>query len=30
VRDGRIRRGDVLLLEAFGAGFTWGSVLMKY
>jgi 3-oxoacyl-[acyl-carrier-protein] synthase-3 len=30
VRDGRIERGDTLLLEAFGAGFTWGSVLMKY
>jgi 3-oxoacyl-[acyl-carrier-protein] synthase-3 len=30
VRDGRIRRGDVLLLEAFGAGFTWGSILLKY
>jgi len=30
VRDGRIKRGDVLLLEAFGAGFTWGSVLIKY
>lgn len=30
VRDGRIERGDVLLLEAFGAGFTWGSVLVKY
>ena len=30
VRDGRIKRGDVLLLEAFGGGFTWGSVLMKY
>ena len=30
VRDGRIKRGDVLLLEAFGAGFTWGSVLVKY
>jgi len=30
VRDGRIRRGDVLLMEAFGAGFTWGSVLVKY
>ena len=30
VRDGRIRHGDVLLLEAFGAGFTWGSVLLKY
>ena len=30
VRDGRIRRGNVLLMEAFGAGFTWGSVLLKY
>lgn len=30
VRDGRIKHGDTLLLEAFGAGFTWGSVLMKY
>ena len=30
VRDGRIKRGDVLLLEAFGAGFTWGSALIKY
>jgi 3-oxoacyl-[acyl-carrier-protein] synthase-3 len=30
VRDGRIRRGDILLLEAFGGGFTWGSALIKY
>jgi len=30
VRDGRIRRGNVLLMEAFGAGFTWVSVLLKY
>lgn len=30
VRDGRIRRGDTLLLEAFGGGFTWGSALIKY
>ncbi len=30
VRDGRIRRGDVLLLEAFGGGFTWGSALVSY
>ncbi len=30
VRDGRIRRGQVLLLEAFGAGFTWGSALIRY
>ncbi len=30
VRDGRIQRGHVVLLEAFGAGFTWGSALIKY
>ncbi|MFK5985404.1 MAG: beta-ketoacyl-ACP synthase III [Pseudomonadota bacterium] len=30
VRDGRIKRGDILLLEAFGGGFTWGSALIKY
>lgn len=30
VRDGRIRRGELLLLEAFGAGFTWGSALVRY
>ena len=30
VRDGRIRRGDRLLLEAFGGGFTWGSALVTY
>ena len=30
VRDGRIRRGDVLMLEAFGGGFTWGSALIRY
>jgi len=30
VRDGRIRRGDTILLEAFGGGFTWGSALIKY
>ncbi|MGR9086117.1 MAG: beta-ketoacyl-ACP synthase III [Gammaproteobacteria bacterium] len=30
IRDGRIRRGQVVLLEAFGAGFTWGSVLIRY
>jgi len=30
VRDGRIQRGDLLLLEAFGAGFTWGSALVRY
>ena len=30
VRDGRIQRGETLLMEAFGGGFTWGSVLVKY
>lgn len=30
VRDGRIQRGETILMEAFGGGFTWGSVLIKY
>ncbi|HEY3787083.1 MAG TPA: beta-ketoacyl-ACP synthase III [Steroidobacteraceae bacterium] len=30
IRDGRIKRGDLLLLEAFGGGFTWGSALVRY
>jgi 3-oxoacyl-[acyl-carrier-protein] synthase-3 len=30
VRDGRIQRGQTVLMEAFGAGFTWGSALLKY
>ncbi len=30
VRSGRIKRGDKLLLEAFGGGFTWGSALIAY
>jgi 3-oxoacyl-[acyl-carrier-protein] synthase-3 len=30
VRDGRIQRGQTLLLEAFGGGFTWGSALIRY
>jgi 3-oxoacyl-[acyl-carrier-protein] synthase-3 len=30
VRDGRIRRGDNLLLEGVGGGFTWGAVLLDY
>ena len=30
VRDGRIKRGDLLLLEAFGGGITWGSALIRY
>lgn len=30
VRDGRIKKGEILMLEAFGGGFTWGSVLLKF
>ncbi len=30
VRDGRIQRGETVLLEAFGGGFTWGSALLKF
>ncbi len=30
VRSGRVQRGDLLLLEAFGGGFTWGSALIRY
>ena len=30
VKDGRIERDQVILLEAFGSGFTWGSVLLRY
>ena len=28
--EGRIQRGQLLLLEAFGGGFTWGSALVRY
>lgn len=30
VRDGRIQRGQLLLFDAFGGGFTWGSVLLRF
>lgn len=30
IRDGRIQRGDLLLLEALGGGVTWGSALVRY
>jgi len=30
VRDGRVQRGQLVLMEAFGGGFTWGSVLMRF
>jgi 3-oxoacyl-[acyl-carrier-protein] synthase-3 len=30
VRDGRIKRGDLVMLEAMGGGFTWGAVLLRW
>lgn len=30
VRDGRIKRGDLLVLEAMGGGFTWGAALVRF
>lgn len=30
VRDGRIKRGDTILMDAFGAGLTWGAALVDY
>ena len=30
VKDGRIKRGDLVLMEAMGGGFTWGAVLARY
>ena len=30
VNDGRIKRGDTVMFAAFGAGFTWGSAMLKY
>jgi 3-oxoacyl-[acyl-carrier-protein] synthase-3 len=30
IRDGRIKRDQLILMEAFGGGFTWGSILMRY
>jgi 3-oxoacyl-[acyl-carrier-protein] synthase-3 len=30
VRDGRIKRGDLLVLEAMGGGFTWGAAAVRY
>jgi 3-oxoacyl-[acyl-carrier-protein] synthase-3 len=30
IRDGRIKRGEIIIMEAFGGGFTWGSALIKY
>ncbi|MEL0035755.1 MAG: 3-oxoacyl-[acyl-carrier-protein] synthase III C-terminal domain-containing protein, partial [Gammaproteobacteria bacterium] len=30
VRDGHIKPGQLIMLEAFGGGFTWGSALVRY
>jgi len=30
IKDGRIKRNQLILMEAFGGGFTWGTVLMRY
>ena len=30
VRSGRIKKGDLILMSAFGAGVTWGAVLMRW
>ena len=30
IKDGRIKRGDLVMLEAFGGGFTWGAALFRY
>lgn len=30
VKDGRIKQGDIILLEAMGGGFTWGSILLRW
>ena len=30
IEEGKIKRGDLVLLSAFGSGFTWGSVLFEY
>jgi 3-oxoacyl-[acyl-carrier-protein] synthase-3 len=30
VHDGRIKRGDIVILEAMGGGFTWGATLVRW
>jgi 3-oxoacyl-[acyl-carrier-protein] synthase-3 len=30
VKDGRVKRGDLVLMEAMGGGFTWGAVLLRW
>ena len=29
IRDGRVKPGQLILMEAFGGGFTWGSILFR-
>lgn len=30
IQEGKVKRGDLICLAAFGSGFTWGSVLLEY
>ena len=30
VRDGRVKRGDIILMSAMGAGITWGTVVLRW
>jgi 3-oxoacyl-[acyl-carrier-protein] synthase-3 len=30
IKDGRIKRGDLVVLEAMGGGFTWGAAALRY
>ena len=30
MKDGRVKRGDLVLLEAMGGGFTWGAALVRW
>ena len=30
IKDGRIKRGDLIMLEAMGGGFTWGAALVRW
>jgi len=30
IRDGRIKRGELVVLEAMGGGFTWGASVLRY
>jgi 3-oxoacyl-[acyl-carrier-protein] synthase-3 len=30
IKEGKLKRGDLLCLAAFGSGFTWGAALIEY